>query len=283
MLKARPVLKFIRFSAINVGTFVDVQQPRRTLAVLTEGSEQEILDRWAHIVGSYMEAKGVKTSIMDILTGDLGTSVTLKRESWLRATFFKVKNNPKLQRYIKKCKGAGGKVPPRADWKFTAWTFGGVFLTLMIMSVLNKFVVTELSEGEFFIMLGSYGALLTLLFGAPASPLCQPRNVFFGTTYSAAVAVVVRYFSTDEYFAILPPWFSAALVPALAIAGMAKLGVLHPPAGAASLIFISGGPKVTNLGFWYLLIPLFVGNVICVAMATLFNNLNEKRQYPLFW
>merc|ERR1719382_219175 len=111
----------------------------------------------------------------------------------------KMSNNAWLQNYVKKCKGGKSNVPPRADWNATGWTFLGVLITLLFMSSLNKFVVVKESDGEYFIMLGSFGALLTLLFGAPASPLCQPRNIIVGTTYSALVAVCVRYLSAEEH------------------------------------------------------------------------------------
>jgi len=184
--------------------------------------------------------------------------------------------------YLGKCKGAGATVPPRSNWEATAWTFSGVFLTLLALSGLNVFV-TDVSDGEHFIILGSFGALLTLLFGAPGSPLCQPRNTIFGCIWSAGVAVAIRYLSGDDHLAVLPQWFAEAFVPAIAIAGMLKLGVLHPPAGAASLIFIAGGQKNTNLGFLYLLVPLLAGNMVSVVMAILVNNLCDKRHYPLFW
>jgi CBS-domain-containing membrane protein len=61
------------------------------------------------------------------------------------------------------------------------------------------------------------------------------------------------------------------------------LGVLHPPAGAAALIFATAPPALEEIKFMYLVFPLLVGNIISVLMATLINNLNKKREYPLYW
>jgi CBS-domain-containing membrane protein len=48
-----------------------------------------------------------------------------------------------------------------------------------------------------------------------------------------------------------------SLSTALAVAAMAKLGVVHPPAGAAALIFASGGNFT-----WTNLATMLVGNVV---------------------
>jgi CBS-domain-containing membrane protein len=284
----KEVAAFLKLSAANFVTFNALGGARKKLAVTRSDREELVNERWATIVENLLDKN--QTSVKELLQGALAQTMTKKGDNRgaIGDLIHKLMNNEWLQKYLKKCTGANSKVPPRADWTATAWTFFGVLITLLLMSSLNKFAVTKIGAegekpGEYFIMLGSFGALLTLLFGAPASPLCQPRNVIFGTTYSAFVAVCVRYLSAEEHLDVLPPWLAAALVPAIAIAGMAKLGVLHPPAGAASLIFIAGGKKVTELGFMYLVMPLLVGNIICTCMAILFNNLNSKRQYPLFW
>ena len=84
----------------------------------------------------------------------------------------------------------------------------------------------------------------------------------------------------DEF---LSPWVRAALAPATAIAAMNFLGLLHPPAGAAALIFATAPPALQSIKFMYLVFPLLVGNILSIIMATLINNLNKKREYPLYW
>ena len=81
----------------------------------------------------------------------------------------------------------------------------------------------------------------------------------------------------------MPSWVRAALAPATAIAAMAFFGVLHPPAGAAALIFATATPAFASIKFMYLVLPLLVGNIVCIIMATLINNLIKKREYPLYW
>ena len=100
---------------------------------------------------------------------------------------------------------------------------------------------------------------------------------------SGSIAILFFYLSSPKYYDIIPQWIAVALVPATAIAAMQACGVSHPPAGAASLIFISGGAKLTNMGWMYLITPLLIGNIICVLCAMAINNLVKKRQYPVYW
>ena len=81
---------------------------------------------------------------------------------------------------------------------------------------------------------------------------------------------------------MLELWIAKALAPATAIAAMAKLGLTHPPAGAAAFIYIASPAAATD-GWLFALCPLLAGNVLCVLMATAINNLSEKRQYPLYY
>lgn len=191
-----------------------------------------------------------------------------------------------LPRYLRKWRGVQ-RAPKlfspysRVAWETAAWTWFGVATTMLGLSGLNE-LVAHYSDGKYRLMLGSFGALVTLLFGAPSSPLAQPRNTIFGGLLCASVSVLFYYLSGTAFAAFLPKWLAVALAPATAIALSQRFGVLHPPAGAAALIFVSSGATITDLGWMYLVLPLLAGNVFCVLMATAINNLSQSRQYPLF-
>ena len=119
------------------------------------------------------------------------------------------------------------------------------------------------------------------------SPICEPRNVVGGGMVAGGVAVLFGYLvhgagEANDESGPLALWIAKALAPATAIAAMAKLGLTHPPAGAAAFIYIAAPPAVSQ-GWLFLLCPLLAGNVICCVMATAINNLSEKRQYPLYY
>ena len=193
-----------------------------------------------------------------------------------------------VKSYLAKAKGARGARAPsasglcaRVGWETAGWTLCGVATTLLGLSALNQWVL-QLTDDEHQLLIGSFGALMTLLYGAPASPLAQPRNVILGSTIASAVAVTMFYLSGEDFLGVVPPWVMQALAPAIAIALMQRVALLHPPAGAASLIFVSSA-KMQSASWMYLVLPLLVGNLFCVLVATFFNNLSRQRQYPLWW
>lgn len=55
---------------------------------------------------------------------------------------------------------------------------------------------------------------------------------------------------------------------------------LHPPAGAAYFIAITGGPQIHALGYSYAFMPVGVGALVMLAVALLVNNLPRERRYP---
>jgi len=195
----------------------------------------------------------------------------------------KRKSTKKLiwDKYAKKMLGVNNDTAPCQPWREAVLTWFGVFSTLLLVSGLNK-IVSE-SDETYFLMVGSLGALCTLLFGASNSPLVQPRNVIGGHCVAVVVSVLTYYLVGDEFQPLVPKWVAAALAPATAIAIMAYLGFTHPPAGAVSLIFISGSPRVTGLGWHFLFVPILSSCIICMLMALLLNNLSPKRQYPVSW
>lgn len=185
--------------------------------------------------------------------------------------------------YVNKCKGAGAKPPPSADMTFAVWTFLGVFSSILVLAAINEYGFGPNKDVEYAILIGPFGALATLLFAAPASPFAQPKMVLFGHIYSGIVAVSVDYLVNTKFAtAFIPPMVGAALVPALAIAGMTLLGCINPPAAAASLVYATGNARVKSAGWLFIPVHL-AGCAIMVLIAILLNNLSAKRRYPQFW
>jgi CBS-domain-containing membrane protein len=112
---------------------------------------------------------------------------------------------------------------------------------------------------------------MTLQYGLTAAPASQPRNAILGMFVGLFVAHGVGQAVN------LDPWLKQTLATSLAISCMVKLGVTHPPAGAAALLFSNGQKTWQQIGV------MFLGNVIAIICATFVNNLCERRQYPTFW
>ena len=119
--------------------------------------------------------------------------------------------------------------------------------------------------------MSSIGALTTLQYNLTAAPASQPRNAIFAQIFAVTTAILLSYIPNIE------PWFRSALAPAIVVPGMAKLGIIHPPAGAASIVFASGKVRWEHGGIF------LSGVAISIVMAVCINNMSDKRQYPTSW
>ncbi|MEA4858457.1 HPP family protein [Solidesulfovibrio sp.] len=168
----------------------------------------------------------------------------------------------------------GGSKPPRVGLAETAWSFFGAAVGIGLVAWLHEDVV---GPAGLPFLIGSFGASAVLLYGAPASPLAQPRNVLGGHFLSALVGVAARSLLPG------PGWLVCALAVAGAIALMHATGTLHPPGGATALIAVTGGPSIVALGYLFALVPALSGASVMLAVALLANNLAPRRRYPQYW
>ena len=169
---------------------------------------------------------------------------------------------------------AGTMAPPRADWNEIFWAWAGSCLSVICLALLEKLCSQEWNLP---LLIGSFGASAVLAFGAPHSPLAQPRNLVGGHVLSALVGV------TSQAMVGAEPVLAAALAVSTAIALMHMTQTLHPPGGATALIAVIGGPGIHEMGYWYVLLPCAAGATCMLVLALAANNLAARKRYPLFW
>lgn len=176
--------------------------------------------------------------------------------------------------YLQKWKGAAQAPAARVTPVEIFWSLLGSFIGIAAVSWLNAryFEAVDLP-----LLIGSYGASAVLLYGAPASPLAQPRQVLGGHFISAAVGVAC-FMALGE-----TPWLAQAAAVSLAIGAMHLTHTLHPPGGATALIAVIGSPSIHAMGFRYVLLPGLVGPLLLLAIAVLVNNVALHRRYPTTW
>ncbi|KAL7533069.1 hypothetical protein ACHAXR_005021, partial [Thalassiosira sp. AJA248-18] len=177
-----------------------------------------------------------------------------------------------LFKWAKKLKGGSMPVPPSMSWKQSLWTVIGSFVGLITLSALNQGLQLA-TDDEYALMLGPFGALCTLMYGLTAAPASQPRNVVLGQVIAGAISLAFTYIPKE----LMPIWVRIAVGPAFAIGAMAKAGVTHPPAGAASVLLASGNHNFGVYGW------MVLASALSVIPATLVNNMSSKRQYPIYW
>ena len=115
------------------------------------------------------------------------------------------------------------------------------------------------------------GALTTLQYNLTAAPASQPRNAILAQIFALVTTILLSYIPN------IPPWFRTALAPAIVIPGMGKLGIIHPPAGAAAIVFASGKVRWAHFAIF------LSGVAITIITAVGINNMSDRRQYPTSW
>jgi CBS-domain-containing membrane protein len=164
--------------------------------------------------------------------------------------------------------------PPGVGWTEIFWSWLGSFLGIAAVSCLHY----HYFEGtDRILIIGSFGASAVLIFGATKSPLAQPRNFVGGHILSALIGVTMVKLCGPFL------WLAAALAVSLSIAVMHATKTLHPPGGATALIAVISGPKILQLGYFYVLMPVTAGALIMLVVALMVNNLAPNRRYPEFW
>ena len=178
----------------------------------------------------------------------------------------------RVKKLTKKVRGGGMQIPPSPNIYHVMWTLFGSFFGLLVLSSLNQ-SFQYFSDDELFLILGPFGALVTLQYGLTAAPASQPRNAILGQALAGAVAMVFTYVPDS----ILPVWLRQAVAPAIAIGVMVKCGFTHPPGGAHAVILASGKYNWAMYGI------ALLGTCISIIPALIINNLSDKRQYPTYW
>lgn len=157
------------------------------------------------------------------------------------------------------------------DYREHLWSFCGAFIGIGLIAFLQSLMLSRL-ENVF--LIGSFGASSVLVYGAIQSPLAQPRNLIGGHLISAIIGVTVYKIMPDII------WLTAPMAVALSIVLMQITKTLHPPGGATALIAVTGGAKISTLGYMYVLSPVLSGSLILLVVALIFNNMTPSRKYP---
>lgn len=119
------------------------------------------------------------------------------------------------------------------------------------------------------VLLASFGASAVLVYGAPQSPLAQPRNLVGGHLISAFIGITTFQLLGDH-------WYSASIAVTASILLMLLSKTIHPPGGATALVCV-----MQHCGYKFLLTPVLAGAIILLLIALLANHFSPKRTYPV--
>lgn len=131
-------------------------------------------------------------------------------------------------------------------------------LTITVLSLTGDAVGTP-------ILIAAFGSSCVLVFLLPDAPLSQPINVVGGHMVSALCGVVAHAFLPTA-------WWSLGLAVGAAMAAMAALRIIHPPAGGTPIAIL-----LAHESWGYLLTPVLAGSLILTACALLYRALTSSR------
>ena len=154
------------------------------------------------------------------------------------------------------------KVPSAAS---LLWTFVAAFIGIIVVAYLAL-------DSQLFPLFAPLGAPAVLLYGAPAAPFSQPRNLLGGHILSALVGIIIFKLMGATYLAV-------ALGVSLALVVMLLTRTVHPPAGATALL----GVTASEGSFMWALTPVAVGALILLVVALVVNNFDKEKSYPAYW
>ena len=168
-------------------------------------------------------------------------------------------------RFIKKEVKKGSSIQPSFKrWQPLRSFIGGV-IAIVCLGILS-----DLSS--YSLLIAPFGASTVLLFGAPNSPLAQPRNLIFGNLLGAISAVLCVVFIGTSPLA-------SGIAVGSAIAFGQIFRCLHPPAGAVALLGV-----MLNASPLFILVPVLSGSFVLLIIAFTFHSLQKKEKpYPLHW
>ncbi len=154
------------------------------------------------------------------------------------------------------------------------WAWVGSSLCLLCIVLLDNYYF---QAQDIDLLMASFGASAVLVFGAPTSPLAQPRNVMGGQFISAIAGVTCQLLLSTH------PTLAACTSVSLAILLMTITKTLHPPGGASALLAVVGDASIKNLGYTYALVPCLLGATIVVGIGALLSYVTGRKKYPQQW
>jgi CBS-domain-containing membrane protein len=127
-------------------------------------------------------------------------------------------------------------------WSVPFVTFIAALVGVSCIGLVDTYWAKGLSRAGW---IGSMGAVSTLLYAAPTSPLVQPRNTVLGNLISAFAGVSVHLIFKDYPDMV---WLAGGLAVAFAIVLMQLTKSLHPPGGATGTCQSHSSPMIIELG-----------------------------------
>ena len=150
------------------------------------------------------------------------------------------------------------------------WGFLMCFVTIAVLCQVD--MVIGATTGKPF-MIGAWGTISVLAFGAIDAPVLRVWNAVVATTASSFIIIgLIKCFGAV--------WWVRALGIATAVAFMMWSGSIHPPAAAAAMAAVERA-DLQALGFVFVVYPTIIGSLFIMIMGQLCAKLKRKYEFNL--
>jgi len=144
-----------------------------------------------------------------------------------------------------------------------------------IATLLASFFSSSILEAENMpIVLASTGASAMLIFGIPNSAVSQPWPIVGGHVLSAIVGVTA-------YYLVPNPVLASSVAIGVAMWLMHFTGSMHPPGGATAVTAVIGGGSIHELGYYFVVVPVFFNSIILLSIAMAIATFREKNPFVI--
>jgi CBS-domain-containing membrane protein len=133
----------------------------------------------------------------------------------------------------------------------------GIFIAFSILIGLGDLIAGN-------ILIAPFGATCAILFVFPDTKFARLRNVIGGYSICALVGVAASHILGGS------PWI-IAFAASMSIFLMMVTGLMHPPAGAVTIVAIT-----TGAGWGFILEPVVMGALIIVIISIVFNRIWDR-------
>ena len=183
----------------------------------------------------------------------------------LRLEYFMPLRNVPFLKVIRHERNKGRSIQPVFQKLQSLKAFVGGAIAIVFLGIISNWSGYDL-------LVAPFGASTVLLFGAPKSPLAQPRNLIFGNLLGAISAVTfVAFLGTS-------PLACGFAVSSTIVLGQ-RFRCLHPPAGAVALLGV-----LSNAHALFILIPVLFGSLLLLCVAVVYHRISiNEYDYPLHW
>jgi len=148
-------------------------------------------------------------------------------------------------------------------------------IALLVMALVTWVSYHFLPHSAALYTVASMGASIVLLLAVPSSPMSRAWPLLASHFSCAIVGVTCLLYVSDQLLAI-------PLSVTGAILAMYYLRCLHPPGGATAMLTVLAGAPVAQLGYQFVITPVFLNALVLWAAAKagllLLERLQPKRQ-----